>query len=207
LVLLTCVWLVLKVAGFKSPAQRYRIWLLGLIVLSVLPLAPILIRRLPEIRQSNSALNFATEGPRKVVSLVAAPRIDEPILSTSSKEPFVSLIRKLAGPALIAVWSMGMLIALTRMVASQINLWALRSRAQPISPHELGLPVYDRRVRLRISDEVDSPLLCGICRPLIILPADIVEWTSALERQAMIQHEIAHIHRLDPLANLFQNAL
>src|SRR5262249_23107848 len=150
LVLLACVWLVLKVARFKSPAQRYRIWLLGLIALSVLPLAPILFRRLPQFRPSNSALNFATEGPRKVVSVVSAPRTGPPVSATSSNEMLVSLIRKLAGPALVGVWLIGMLIALVRMIASQINLWSRRRRANPISPHELDLPTCDRGVRLRI---------------------------------------------------------
>ena len=63
------------------------------------------------------------------------------------------------------------------------------------------------KVDLRLSSNVDSPLLCGAFHPTILLPADIAEWTSPSERSAMIQHELAHVERLDPLVNLFQTAL
>jgi beta-lactamase regulating signal transducer with metallopeptidase domain len=204
LALLTCVWLVLKVARFKSPAQRYQIWLFALIVLAALPPASLLVQRLPEIRPSHAALNFVIDGPQQVVKRVSASGTP---LAVASKEPVRNLARKLVCPVLFACWLMGSLFVLGRLMASQIRLRSMCRRALPISTDELDLPCHNGQVRLLISDEVASPMLCGIFRPTIILPADIVEWSSALERQAMVQHELAHIERLDPLANLFQNAL
>ena len=61
-------------------------------------------------------------------------------------------------------------------------------------------------VSLRLSPEVSSPLLCGVFRPTILMPADIADWTTPDERAAMIRHELAHVNRRDPLINLFQAA-
>ncbi len=76
---------------------------------------------------------------------------------------------------------------------------------------ELDVPAFKvlmtSKVRLGLSDEIDSPLLWGVFRLTILLPADIAEWTTPNERSAMIQHELAHVERLDPFVNLFQAAL
>ncbi len=207
LVLLTCAWLVLKVARFKSPGQRYQIWLLSLVALALLPLASPLVQSLPAVRPSNSALSFAIEGPRKMVNLVSAPTTITSIPAPATKEPFGSSVLKLVRPVLFMVWLTGALIVLTRLIKGQTSLWLMLKRARPISSIEVDLPMSDPTIRLRISNEIDSPLLCGIFRPIVILPADIGEWTSSWERQAMVQHELAHIERLDPLANVIQNGL
>jgi hypothetical protein len=50
-------------------------------------------------------------------------------------------------------------------------------------------------------------VLFGVFRATILFPADITVWTTPSERRAMIQHELAHVQRWDPLINLFQTAL
>jgi beta-lactamase regulating signal transducer with metallopeptidase domain len=205
LALLTCVWVVLKLVRFKSPAQRHQIWLLSLIAVAALPLASFVTRSLPEIRPSNSAFNFAIETPTRVVKRVAGPGKVQTSAASSSPAP-PDLVRKLIPSVLFAFWFLGMLIVLTRLLANQISLGQMCRRARPIAPGELDLNYY-RAARLRISEEIDSPMLCGCFRPTIILPADMFDWTSPSERHAMIQHELAHVARRDPLANLFQISL
>jgi beta-lactamase regulating signal transducer with metallopeptidase domain len=206
LVLVTCVWLFLKVAKLKSPAPRHHIWLFSLIALAVLPFATQLAHRLPEIRPANPTWNRVIEAPRKVVRFASAPST-KVHAATTSKEPDGQSAIALVRPFLFAIWLTGMLLALARLSRNQIRLWLMRKRAPVISPRELDLPAYPVNIRLRASSEVDSPLLCGILRPAILVPADISEWTTPIERNAMIQHELAHLERLDPLANFFQNTL
>jgi bla regulator protein blaR1 len=43
--------------------------------------------------------------------------------------------------------------------------------------------------------------------PVILLPEDLVEWTSMEEREAMIAHELAHVARFDHYTNLLPIAL
>jgi BlaR1 peptidase M56/uncharacterized protein DUF4440 len=42
---------------------------------------------------------------------------------------------------------------------------------------------------------------------MIVFPADIANWTSPIERCAMLRHELAHVERRDHYVNLFQTAL
>jgi beta-lactamase regulating signal transducer with metallopeptidase domain len=207
LVLLSCVWLFLKVTGLKSPARRYHIWLFSLIALAVLPLATQLAHRLPGIRPTNSTWNYVVEAPRKVATFAAVSVSKVPADKASSKETERPPAIVLVSPFLFAMWLTGMLLALVRLSRNQITLWLMRRRAPVISPHELDLTAFPANIRLMVSSEVNSPLLCGVFRPAILVPADIAEWTTRSERNAMIQHELAHAERFDPLANLFQNSL
>jgi beta-lactamase regulating signal transducer with metallopeptidase domain len=205
-VLLTLVWLFLKVARVKSPVHRYHIWLFSLIALAALPLATQLAHRLPAVRPANSTWNQVVEAPRRVVNFAVVPsKVSQPTTTPKKAEgqPAIVLPRTL----LFVVWITGVLLGLTRLSRSRIKWRLLRRRARVISPCELDLPAYTTKIRLRASSEVDAPVLCGILRPVILVPADLAEWTTPSERNAMIHHELAHVERLDPLANFFQNAL
>ena len=58
-----------------------------------------------------------------------------------------------------------------------------------------------RRPRLAASDAVESPLLLGILRPLVILPAKLLEDCRPSEARMAIAHEFAHLRRHDLLWN------
>lgn len=58
-----------------------------------------------------------------------------------------------------------------------------------------------RRVRVRCSDRVDSPLTYGLLRPVILLPKTLDR--SDVSRLAFVlTHEMAHIRRFDALSKL-----
>jgi hypothetical protein len=89
-------------------------------------------------------------------------------------------------------------------------------RARPIRPADLECDesmnsmtsvLMTGKVSLRLSTEIHSPILFGVFRPSVLLPADIASWTMPEERAAMIRHELAHVERRDTLVNLFQTAL
>ncbi|MBO0859599.1 MAG: hypothetical protein J2P21_14155, partial [Chloracidobacterium sp.] len=63
------------------------------------------------------------------------------------------------------------------------------------------------KARLALSDDIRSPILLGVFRPMIVFPADITSWTSPVERGAMLRHEMAHVERRDHYVNLFQTVL
>jgi beta-lactamase regulating signal transducer with metallopeptidase domain len=207
LVLLTCVWVFLNVSRLKSPAHRYHVWLFSLIALAALPLATQWAHRMPDIRPANSTWNTVIEAPRMVANLTSPASTKVAVTATASRDPNGRPALAPVRTFLFTIWLTGMLLAITRLSRNQIRLWLMRGRAAVISPRELDLSAYPTTIRLRASNEVDSPLLCGVLRPEILVPADISEWTTPIERNAMIQHELAHIERLDPLANFFQNAL
>jgi beta-lactamase regulating signal transducer with metallopeptidase domain len=62
-----------------------------------------------------------------------------------------------------------------------------------------------REIALLESKETDVPLAAGILCPKVVLPPDYSEW-SEVRRSAVLQHEIAHIKRLDALTHIVAQA-
>lgn len=59
---------------------------------------------------------------------------------------------------------------------------------------ELEIP---RPVRVRISDTISSPFLCGVFQPLILIPRRMAAQLSRAELAALLTHELAHERRHD----------
>ncbi len=91
----------------------------------------------------------------------------------------------------------------------------VRRHAQRMIPQELEQAFLrlceqievGRKVVLRASDEVISPMAMGIWRATVILPISAVLSLPKEELQAVIAHELGHIRRWDYLWNLLQTAI
>lgn len=64
-----------------------------------------------------------------------------------------------------------------------------------------------RQVRLRVVDNLDSPITAGWWRPVVLLPASLLSGMPADLLEALLAHEMAHIKRLDYLVNIGQNVV
>lgn len=64
-----------------------------------------------------------------------------------------------------------------------------------------------RRVGLAMSARVAAPLLVGVVRPVVLLPASLFARLPAEQVELILLHELAHLRRLDPWFNLLQAAL
>ena len=101
---------------------------------------------------------------------------------------------------------------LARLLYGLSRMQRIRQTATPITAAELGCAEYlpenlTDRVPLRLTDALQSPVLHGVTRPLILLPQDFSAWTSVEERRAMIEHELAHVRRRDHYTNVLLNLL
>ncbi|MBI2826767.1 MAG: hypothetical protein HYX69_19005 [Planctomycetia bacterium] len=54
---------------------------------------------------------------------------------------------------------------------------------------------------------VAMPVVVGLLRPTILLPAVIVSGLSGEQLEAVLLHELAHVRRYDPIANLLQRII
>lgn len=218
LVLLGCVWLALKICRVKSPALRHQIWLIALITVALLPLLAAAARRLP---QSNSrALSYVTAIPRAVIaaSPTAMPApVNQTRIATNipaPKKPIFARasVQALVWAAIFLIWAVGVGVALIRLWRQLAGLRQLRANAQPVSPAKLNCAdcqpeLLTAKIGLGLSTEINSPVLIGARRPLILLPADIADWTTASERSAMLRHELAHVERRDHWTSLLPTLL
>lgn len=64
-----------------------------------------------------------------------------------------------------------------------------------------------RRISLVWSGAVDTPLLVGWLRPVIVLPLAMACGFPRSQLELILAHELAHLKRLDPLVNFFQVVL
>ena len=118
-------------------------------------------------------------------------------------------------PWVDALWLMGVLFLALRSLGGWWHLGVIRQRAQRMVPHEVERAFLrlceqvqvGRKVVLRASDEVISPLAMGVWRATVILPISAVLSMPREELEAVIAHELGHIRRWDYLCNLLQTAV
>jgi len=118
-------------------------------------------------------------------------------------------------PWVDALWLAGVLFLVLRSLGGWWHLGAVRHRAQRMVPQEVERAFLHlceqvqvgRRVVLRASDEVISPLAMGVWRATVILPISAVLAMPREELEAVLAHELGHIQRWDYLWNLLQTAI
>ena len=109
------------------------------------------------------------------------------------------------------IYLCGMVFMLARLAIGQWILWRLHTAARPASVsaqrqwHNLlgGWPNsrWSRPPRLLVATDLRSPLTFGIWRPIVLIPPSLCEPIRAMELQAVLLHELAHIRRRDTLAD------
>jgi beta-lactamase regulating signal transducer with metallopeptidase domain len=63
------------------------------------------------------------------------------------------------------------------------------------------------RVRLKCSDLIDSPAVCGVLRPVILIPHSLEAAFPAPELRLLILHELGHVKRRDALVQVTASVL
>jgi hypothetical protein len=115
---------------------------------------------------------------------------------------------------LLLVWAFvagAMAVVLLRKV---IRARRLVARAKEVNNLMRGVLWYCRTcmhiarpVRFKVSDKVDGPVVCGLLRPVILVPHNLAPTLGARHLRSALLHELAHIRRGDLWANLAQAVL
>lgn len=115
---------------------------------------------------------------------------------------------------LSGVWALGVAACAVRWRGQRRELRRLVARSRPVegAPAQrftalqarLGL---GRRVRLVASETLREPAVCGIVRPILLLPAGIGAHLSDDELDAVLLHELVHVRRRDNLTATAVRAL
>lgn len=116
-------------------------------------------------------------------------------------------------PLLVTLWLIGLLFFSFRLLGGLLFLQHLRhSRGIPLAApwqnrlREIANHMGIRRaVQWRESARVQSPLLIGWLKPLILFPLGTVNRLSPDEVEAILAHELAHVRRHDFFINLLQS--
>jgi beta-lactamase regulating signal transducer with metallopeptidase domain len=118
-------------------------------------------------------------------------------------------------PCIDGLWLAGVLLLALRAGGSWWKLQSLRRRAEAMVPETLrtsfdklvGQFRLSRRIVLRVSDEVISPMVFGIWRTVVLVPLSAVTSLAPEQLEAVLAHELAHVRRWDYLINLLQTSV
>lgn len=66
---------------------------------------------------------------------------------------------------------------------------------------------FRHRVRALVSERIDTPMLVGWLRPVILLPAAVVLGFPRQQIELILAHELGHLRRRDHLVNLAQTVI
>ena len=97
-----------------------------------------------------------------------------------------------------------------------VRWWQINQKVRRAKTSEELIPVLDeaRRltrlrtgIRLKLTEDSMSPAVCGLFRPVILLPQSLVERLSAGQLRAVLLHEAIHLRRGDVWVNCAQALL
>jgi beta-lactamase regulating signal transducer with metallopeptidase domain len=162
-------------------------------------------------------LDFPTETNMAPSRSTSVPALEP----TSFKERVAKFVPKANtlivewAPWLVVVWASGVVLLSTWNFTAWLFVLRLKSAATfPATrqieeaavrlARQLGLT---RTVRLLQSVLVESPLVIGAWKPVILLPAALVLEITPDQLEALLAHELAHVFRQDYLVNLLQTVL
>ncbi|HZI67665.1 MAG TPA: M56 family metallopeptidase [Thermoanaerobaculia bacterium] len=195
------------------PAFRAALWtvvLLKFFVPPVLPIPAALSGWLPE----KVARVAAPPPPASALeSLLAVPVPRDELLSPARQAEGIANSAHPLPLLLCLLYVIAFLAVVPRSLSSSYRTWRrVRSlpEASPDVVEEVGSLA--RRIGLRRAPEVltspegTSPFVVGIGRPLLVLPASLLERSDSRSREPLVLHELAHLVRGDLVVRLLQNA-
>ena len=145
---------------------------------------------------------FAHESANETVP-AQDPARDSPHLERTASPPAAVSSREGldANGAIGLAWLVVAAALLARAATSQLRARAIVRRATPVETApwiDAVNAMAGRRVELRASSELDSPVVTGLLRPTIVIPQSALDWP--LERcRLVLVHELAHVRRRDVL--------
>ncbi len=209
-------WAVARWGTFLTP--RVMCWIWRLVCLKLLVTLfwtqPVAIAILPAASGPNIPATIDVEKPVSSASTTAPSPTPERF---PLGEPHASTIRPNAdsdgkvaiGTILVTLWIAGVSCAVALTVGRWFSAWRLCRAAattdselfQRLCQSEAKRLAIRRLPRIRLSPRVESPLLTGIWRPTIVLPARAAESFEEGELRLIFGHELAHLKRHDLLWN------
>lgn len=206
--LLAAAWLAARLASRQSPAWEHRTWVIALCAQILLPFVNISPVRWQQLRE----LIFwptSHQSAKGSIRVFVGPA--NPAQPGLLHLPFslMAALELIYGAALLFAFArfawhlrgtFRLLRASTDFAAvDQIQETFLRCREEAGLTHQ--------NICLRTSSSIPGPVTAGIRRHMVLVPPAFLESLTAVEREATLHHEFAHVRRHDFARNLIYQVL
>lgn len=193
----------------RRPSTRYLVGVLALALMLVAAITTffVLLHGAPSTSVSQSsplpARSFVT-GPLPVAAQI---RPVAAMFATASFWPASRIMSMLVGAWLIGVALLGLRLACGFLLLEQRRRWDSSPPADRFIDlcwevqNRLGLA---RSIRYLECDWLQAPAVIGWLRPVVLLPVIALTGLSEDQLRAVVAHELAHVQRLDCVANFLQ---
>ncbi|KRA42750.1 M56 family metallopeptidase [Pseudoxanthomonas sp. Root630] len=185
---------------------RTRAWLWWLVatqlVVGLLWHAPIALPLLPTEPAAVAAMQAAPAAADAATYLTTVPATIDAVDTVSAQDAGTPIAWSVW---LLAAWLAGVAVMLVNSARHALRLRGQLKRARPCTDlraneeyaalgRHLGLSTLPT---LRVSDEIDSPMLAGPWRPVLLLPAAGLARMRGDDLRMALHHELAHLQRRD----------
>ncbi|HWB07717.1 MAG TPA: M56 family metallopeptidase [Pirellulales bacterium] len=117
--------------------------------------------------------------------------------------------------AIVAAWSIGVILLSCRVLGGYVVAWRLTRRL--VAPLDDAWQVRFRRLAARLGIErpielwqsaaIEVPAVIGCFRPVILLPIGMLTGLPVAQVESILAHELAHVRRHDFLVNAAQSVV
>ena len=201
-------WIALRSMPNGNATTRHSVLAAALLASLVLPVVTAVITTVHPTFAS-----VATHVPAKVAPL-SLPKSAEPAKETRVSPNIVAPSRaNIALPrsvaiAIVAVWVLGALFVLVRLIVSLLHLERLKKDALPVAVEYRSQLVRwsaatkgSRTVRLCRSSDIAIPIAVGLFDAMILIPERFLDELEPADVDRIVLHELAHLRRADDWIN------
>lgn len=115
--------------------------------------------------------------------------------------------------SVVLFWVIGASVLMLRLVGSWVYVQQLKAegiqlteaRIQQLFKHLSDLLHIRQTVHLFESIKVNTPMVVGFIKPVVLLPVGLATGLTTKQIEAILAHELAHVKRYDYLVNLLQS--
>lgn len=196
-----------------SPRVRYVVGCAALLGLLALPVGTgmVLSERVLSAESPSSPSVSSVEVRTEVPAMSLVPSVAPSPSAASSWRSWIAEQVQPALPWIVAAWGVGVLAFAVRLGGGAWRVRRLRrsSRPAPAEWRDRLRGLADQMdvgasVALRQSERVESPVLAGWWRPVILVPVGFLSGIPPKQVEALLLHELAHVRRHDVLVGRLQ---
>lgn len=205
------VWLVVRTVPRLSPSIRTVLWwcVAAKFVVALVWRAPIAVPVLPAVTVPVVSTPTTNMTDNMTDARTAQQRAAPPALGSgvNGREATPARTSPLDIPwtaIVLAMWSAGLLVSLVRTLRSWQETNGVVARSTPgsealhVTVRELSRLLGVRRAAdVRLSTEIESPLITGVRAPVILVPAGRFPLLTDEQQRMALCHELAHMKRGD----------